>query len=131
MNNKNPVYIIAEVGSNHDGKLSKAKILIKAAAITGANAVKFQLYTADTIFSKQIIQKKYPNLKKTYQYFKARELPPAWIPKLIKTSRKHNLDFLCTPFYLKAVDFLVKNRLPAFKSFTCYYPGGIVSGVRW
>ena len=44
-----PTYIIAEVGSNHDGSIEKAKNLIKIAAGCGVDAVKFQFFKADTI----------------------------------------------------------------------------------
>ena len=46
-----PTYFIAEIGSNFDGDLTRAKELIKIAADSGADAVKFQHYTAETLVS--------------------------------------------------------------------------------
>lgn len=48
-----PTFVIAEIGSNHDGKLSQAKELIDATAEAGADAAKFQIFSADTLFSRK------------------------------------------------------------------------------
>ncbi|PIX17440.1 hypothetical protein COZ71_03275, partial [Candidatus Desantisbacteria bacterium CG_4_8_14_3_um_filter_40_12] len=48
-----PCFIVAEAGANHDGKLSQAKELIDVAAEAGADAVKFQIYSAETLYSKR------------------------------------------------------------------------------
>ncbi len=80
--------------------------LIDLAAKCKVNAVKFQLFKADTIFSKK---------DKQYNNFKALELNYKWIPKLITKSKEHNLDFLCSPFDLDSLKCLEQNCVEAHK----------------
>ena len=49
-----PVYFIAEIGSNHDGSLKQAKLLIRESAAAGVNAVKFQSFTADGLYVRRV-----------------------------------------------------------------------------
>ena len=101
-----PTYIIAEAGSNHDQKLSQAKRLIDAAAEAGADAVKFQVYTADDLYSTDA---------PVYAAVKATELPPEWLPELAHYSARCNLQFFASPFSRKAIDALEQVRVPAYK----------------
>ena len=54
-----PPYIIAEIGSNHNGNLDLCKSLISAAKNAGANCAKFQSFTKNSIFSKKVFQDNY------------------------------------------------------------------------
>ncbi len=102
-----PVFIIAEVGSNHDGKLEQAKQLITSAKECGADAVKFQSFTADKLVS--------PKYEKIYQAFKRVELPLGWHEELAKFAESQGIVFLSTPFDEESAFLLNSLGLPAFK----------------
>lgn len=78
-----PVYVIAEIGSNHDDDLEQAKLLIRIAADCGANAAKFQLYRADEL---------YPG------HTTPHAVPDEWLPVLKQEAHEHGLEFLCSVF---------------------------------
>ena len=105
--NTNAVYVIAEAGSNFDGKLEQAKQLIEVAAESGADAVKFQVFSADVL---------YPD---TTQPVHARvrdcELPRIWLDELNAYACKCNIDFLATPFDNDALDQLERVGVKAYK----------------
>ncbi len=113
---KYPPLIIAELGINHNGSLNKAKRLAKAACKAGAEIIKHQTHiaqdemadeakfiipshTTETIF--EIIKKSSLSEKEEY--------------KLMKYVQKLGMIFISTPFSKKAVDRLVKFKVPAFK----------------
>jgi len=99
-------YIIAEIGSNFNQNLNLAFKLIFEAKNAGADAVKFQLFSA-----KQM----YPNDKKMFLLFKSIELNKNWIPKLKKYSESLGLDFLVSPFDIKSAQILKKYNLNSYK----------------
>jgi N,N'-diacetyllegionaminate synthase len=78
-----PVYVIAEIGSNHDNDLDQAKQLIQTAADAGADAAKFQLYRADKLYPGQIT----PGA-----------LDDVWLPELKTTCHEAGIEFLCSIF---------------------------------
>lgn len=100
-----PCFIIAEAGSNHNGKLEQAKKLIDVAKEAGADAVKFQLFKAGYLSADKESQ---PMLK---QYEFKRE----WIKELNQYSQEKNIIYLATPFDTEAVDLLDKINVPAYK----------------
>ncbi len=109
-----PVFIIAEAGSNHNGSLGQAKKLIDVAAEAGADAVKFQTYYADTLYSRHTPV--FPGEDKPpYEVVKKCELPRAWQLELARYVRERGLIFLSTPFDYQAVDELDSLGVPAFK----------------
>lgn len=112
-----PVYIIAEAGSNHDGKMEQAKELIDAAAEAGADAVKFQLFRAAKIYPPNAGKIPMPQGKKLdlYKFFEQVELPFKWLPILKKYAENKGLAFVVTPFDEKAVDELEKADIRAYK----------------
>ena len=117
-----PVFIIAEAGSNHNGSLKQAKRLIDVAAEAGADAVKFQTFKADKLYSKKTpamsYLKKSNLLKKgqtVWDLLKKNELPRGWQKTLAAHCRKKKILFLSTPFDLEAVDELHALKVPAFK----------------
>jgi len=87
-------YVIAEIGSNHGGRLECAYALIEEAAKAGATAVKFQLFKLEDILN---------NVNKGDRDW---ELPKAWIPDLAECALKNKVDFICTPFAPWAVEIL-------------------------
>jgi N-acetylneuraminate synthase/N,N'-diacetyllegionaminate synthase len=113
-----PTYIIAEVGSNHDRNLNIAKKLIDMAANAGADAVKFQSFKAEKLFSK-----KTPKIstykKEPFELLKSLEMPREWHKKLSDYSIDKNIHFLSSPFDYEAVDELNQVGVPAFKIGSC------------
>lgn len=116
-----PVYFIADLASNHDGNLDRAKKLIYLAKEAGANAVKFQHFLAEKIVSdygfrnlnnKMGHQKKWK--KSVFEIYKRYECNRKWTIELYKISKKIGIDFLSSPYDFEAVDILDK-YLPAYK----------------
>lgn len=91
-------FLIAEISSNHNADLQRAKDMIKRAADIGFDAVKFQLFKIEELFSKEILNK-----SKLHRDRKKWELPSDFIYSLTETSKEMGLKFGCTPFYLDAV----------------------------
>lgn len=106
-NEHSSVYVIAEAGSNFDGKLSQARELIDVAAAAGVDAVKFQLFRADVL---------YPDKSKpVHSKVKECELPREWLGELVAYSKSRNIDFLATPFDSEAIDLLEEVGVKAYK----------------
>ena len=99
-------YVIAEVGSNFDKNLDKARKLIDVAKEAGANAVKFQLFRADVL---------YPNRDGLYEIFKTIELDAEWVPVLDKHAREQGMHFMASAFDMGSVDVLDAVKTPAHK----------------
>jgi len=100
-----PCFIIAEAGANHDRKLSQAKELIDIAVEAGADAVKFQIYSAKTLYSKKTpLHSGYE--KNLWDLIKEIEMPREWIPELKEYCDKKGIIFFATPFDFEAVDEL-------------------------
>lgn len=114
-----PCFIICDAGANHDRKLSQAKKLIDIAAEAMVDAVKFQTYSAETLYSRKTPQ--FSNVKEvapnqiTYELIKSIELPREWQPELAAYAKKRGIMFLSTPFDKAAVDELDALGMPAFK----------------
>ena len=115
--NLNP-YIIAEIGVNHEGCLTKAKELIDKAAEAGAHAAKFQSYKAELIASKNSPAYWDTSKEPTQSQYKLFKKYDAFGPDEYNELAKHcitkKIDFMSTPFDLEAVDFL-NDLVPAFK----------------
>ena len=107
---KRGVYVIFEVASTHENDWETAKRYVDQAADAGADALKFQLFTADKLLA--------PLTKvaeETYKYFKKAETPREWFPKLKKLCDERGIDLLCTPFDEDGASFLDSVGLPAVK----------------
>lgn len=78
-----PVYVIAEIGSNHDGNLEQAFELIRLASEAGADAAKFQFYRADRLYPGTVT----PGA-----------IPDWWLPELQACCRNHQVEFICSVF---------------------------------
>jgi N,N'-diacetyllegionaminate synthase len=109
-----PCFIIAEVGSNHNGSITTAKKMIDTAAKSGADAVKFQIFQAKTLYSKYTPEFSYLKGQDVYDLIKDIETPREWIKELARYCEEKNIVFLATPFDFEAVDLLT-NYVPAFK----------------
>jgi len=116
-----PVFIVAELSANHLRKFDNAVKLIKEAKEAGADAVKLQTYTPDTITIDceneyfQIKQGTIWDGKTLYELYKEAYTPWEWQPKLKKIAEEMGLILFSTPFDKTAVDFLEEMNVPAYK----------------
>ena len=95
------MYYIAEVSSNHASSLERSIKFIEISKEIGCDAVKFQLFKLDELFS---IEARKANPK--FEDRRKWELPVHFLPDLKKACLKNDIDFSCTPFYLTAVEEL-------------------------
>jgi N-acetylneuraminate synthase len=91
-------YFIAEVSSNHSKDIKRALDFVDVAADIGCDAVKFQLFRIDELFSQEILAKSEEHRRRVEW-----ELPIDFLPHLSERCKKRGIDFSCTPFYLDAV----------------------------
>ena len=118
---KDGVYIIAELSANHGGKIEIAKETIKAAKEIGANAIKLQTYTADTLTlnsdNEDFINKGGTlwDDKKLYDLYQEAYLPWEWHQELFDYARSIDIDIFSSPFDKSAVDFLEQFNPSAYK----------------
>lgn len=110
-------FIIAEIGINHDGSLSRAVQLIDAAAEAGADAVKFQSYRTDRLLieSPDRYAQQQEGTESAYQMLRRCELSWEDQEKLRKHAAGRGIEFLSTPFDEESADFLDSIGVPAFK----------------
>lgn len=116
-----PVFIVAEMSGNHNHSFKRALKIIDAAASAGADAIKLQTYTPDTLTIKS--DKKWFRIggkgpwsgQTLYELYQQTYTPWEWQPKLKKYAEKKGLIFFSAPFDETAVDFLEKMRVPAYK----------------
>ncbi len=118
---KDGTYIIAELSANHNGNLQVALDTIKAAKEIGANAIKIQTYTADTLTldsNKDDFIIKGGTLwdnKTLYELYQGAYTPWEWHEKLFSYAREIGIDIFSSPFDKTAVDFLEQFDPPAYK----------------
>lgn len=102
-----PCFIIAEAGSNHDGRLEQAKDLIRWAAQAKADAVKFQVFRARRLYPQSAGTSRYLRIARPiHEVIAELEMPYEWIPELAEECRKHGIEFLCSVFDREGVDLL-------------------------
>ena len=103
-------YVIAEIGVNHEGSLATAKLLIESAKRGGADAAKFQTYKAGLIASKFSPSywdtSKEPTTSQYELFTKYDSFGEAEYKELAEHCKKHEIEFVSTPFDLGAVDML-------------------------
>ncbi len=112
---KQHVRIIAEVGSNYDGDLSKAKAYVVAAKEAGADAVKFQTLKKEKLVAPFVWEGGERKRNPVYSQFSSLELPEEWHFELKKTADQTGIEFISTPFFLKAVDLLERVGVKTYK----------------
>jgi len=118
---KHPVYFIAEIGSNFDGDLNRAKDLIYMAKDAGADAAKFQHYTANSLVSASGFEKignknshQSAWSDSVYKTYENASLAAEWTGELEKTCKEAGVAFLTSPYSFPLVDF-VDQYVPAYK----------------
>ena len=111
----NPVMIIAEVGSNFDGSLDKAKDYVKFAKGSGADAVKFQTFQKKSLIAPKIFDANSWKDNPRFKNFNGNELPDDWHFILKEVADKKGIEFFSTPFYIEAVDLLERVGVSTYK----------------
>lgn len=113
------IYIVAELSANHNMDYDRACAIIDAAAEAGADAVKIQTYTADTITidcnAKEFQAHGLWEGMNLYQLYQKAYTPWEWQEGLIRYANDKGLDCFSSPFDLTAVDFLENLHVPAYK----------------
>ncbi len=115
-----PVYLIAEMSANHTGSLTQAKEIIHAAKESGADCIKIQTYTPDTLTID--CQNPYFRIENgiwagesLYRLYGKAYTPWEWQPQLKEEAQKAGIDFFSTPFDRTAVDFLEELGVEFYK----------------
>lgn len=118
---KHPPYIIAEMSANHNGSLDRALVIIKAAKEAGADAVKLQTYTADSM----TLDVDHPRFKikgnnpwdgeHLYDLYAKASTPWDWHPQLFAYGKELGIAVFSSPFDAAAVELLQELEAPAYK----------------
>lgn len=122
INYKNPPFIVAEISANHNNSLQRALKLVDEATKAGADAVKIQTYTAETITldskKKDFLISDKKSLwygKYLYELYQKGSTPWAWHKQIFERAKKNNIICFSTPFDETAVKFLKKFKPPVYK----------------
>lgn len=116
----NPCFIIAEISANHNNDLNRALEIVEASANAGANAVKLQTYTPDTL----TIRSDRPEFQVSgtiwegetlYSLFEKAYLPWEWHAPIFEKARELGMQALSTPFDFSSVDFLEDHQVDFYK----------------
>jgi pseudaminic acid synthase len=121
INKDSPVFIIAELSANHNGSINTAIETVKAAKRAGADCIKLQTFTADTI----TLDSKKEDFKITqgtlwdgqylHDLYKTTYLPWEWHEELMQVAKKEGLICFSSPFDPTSVEFLESLNVPAYK----------------
>ncbi|HVR30116.1 MAG TPA: pseudaminic acid synthase [Thermoanaerobaculia bacterium] len=116
-----PCYLVAELSGNHGGDLGRALALVEAAAASGADAIKLQTYTADTI----TLDSDRPPFRigggtlwdgrLLHDLYREAQTPWNWQPRLKEAAEDLGLACFSSPFDATAIDFLEAMEVPAYK----------------
>lgn len=120
ISNTHPTYIIAEIGSNFDRSLKKAKLLVDLACEAGADCAKFQSFLPDKIVSKSGFGTKRSGFQKAwrksvYEVYQDAVFPRQWHEEILNHCKKRKIDFSSSPYDKEAVDLLVALKVPFIK----------------
>lgn len=114
------VFIIAELSANHNGSLETALETVRAAKRAGADCIKIQTYTADTITINSktddfVIKGTIWEGKNLYELYQEAYTPWEWHEEIMRVAEEENLVCFSSPFDVTSVDFLEKLNVPAYK----------------
>ena len=113
-----PCYIVMDAASNHNVDLDTAIELVKEAAKNGADAIKFQTYTAKSLYSTKCPLFSYVPIS-AYDLIKKVQHPREWLPILNELAIANAIDFTSSPFDYEAVDLLEQLNVPFHKIASC------------
>ncbi len=119
--NNHPTYFIADIAANHDGDLERAKLLIRLARESGADAAKFQNFRAPQIVSDYGFRQMDSQVshqaswkKSVFEVYQGASIPFEWTPILKHECEMVGIDYLTSPYDVEAIDH-VAPFVPAFK----------------
>lgn len=121
INADSPVFIVAELSANHNQDFNRAIEIIHAAKEAGADAIKLQTYTADTITIDcddpcfQINEGTIWDGTTLYKLYQEAYTPWEWQPRLMEEANKLGMECFSSPFDFTSVDFLEEMNVPAYK----------------
>ena len=121
----NQTYFIAELSANHNQDINTALRLVEEAAKSGANAIKLQTYTPDTITlncKSDLFKIKGTHLwdnQYLYDLYKTAYTPWEWHETLFNKAKEFGMDAFSSPFDVTAVEFLEKLNVPCYKIASC------------
>jgi len=115
-------YLIAEMSGNHNQSLERALAIVDAAAEHGADAIKLQTYTADTM----TLNLRMPGFviddpkslwagRQLYELYQEAHTPWEWHAPIMERAASHSVHCFSTPFDFSSVDFLESLNVPAYK----------------
>lgn len=116
-----PVFVVAELSANHNQDYGRAVEIIHAAAEAGADAIKLQTYTADSITIDcddpcfQIKEGTIWDGTTLYKLYSQAYTPWEWQPRLMEEANKLGMECFSSPFNFTSVDFLAQMKVPAYK----------------
>lgn len=115
-------FLIAEMSGNHNGSLENALKIVELAAKAGADAIKLQTFTPETITMKSSRKEFYIKDQKNiwknqslFNLYKQAQTPWKWHKKIFEKAKKNNLIYFSSPFDESAVDFLESLKVPLYK----------------
>ena len=116
----NPPYLIAEMSANHNGDINNAYRIIQAAKYSGADAIKIQTYTPDTITLNSnseefTVRGGLWDGCTLYDLYRKAQTPWDWHKELFDFARSSGITMFSSPFDKTAVDFLEDLNAPAYK----------------
>lgn len=110
-----PTYIIAEIGSNHDGDLGRAKMLIQKAKQAGADAAKFQSFQVENLINQTCLTNQHWGPDPAWDALEKLSMPYEWHAALKEEADHVGIDFIATPFDIERLHWLIDLGVPAIK----------------
>jgi len=110
-----PAYIIAEIGSNHDGELDRALMLVRKAKEAGADAAKFQSFQVEKLINPKWKKNGVWEANPAWEMLAKLSLPKDWHFELAEEAKRVGIDFISTPFDLERLQLLLDIDVPAIK----------------
>ena len=108
-------FVIAEIGSVHDGSFGNACNLVEAAASCGADIVKFQHHLAENEMIDSAKNPSHFTQEPRFEYFKRTAFSSDQIEKLMNKCSDYNIEYLCSPFSIKSVEVLEDLNINSYK----------------